>query len=1513
MRRQLGLLLVLCLSGGARALDWYDVLAFFGVNGNNNNNAALCDPAQCPLTSGTCYCPADNRPSQPCPACPVGYERRNCGCEGTRCSLGECVLCVAGQTFKADAGSGACVPCTKNCANRYYVAAECAVGADTVLAACATAPPGTFCPVNECVPPRPCTPGSFCVGGVRSERCALGRCDAAGLSAPTPCAPGSMAPNAFAACSPCDFGTTSNAERTNCVDCAPGTYAASKGSAACAECGPGAYSAEAGATACVDCDAGAVKTSPTGCTACAAGSYVAAKGGDCLTCARGKFQADAGGTACALCAASTYASAIGATTCVACPAGTHTEAAGALSSQQCAECGAGWYVSDAGACVACDAGRYYCPGGGARVARTAPVPGQTYVQAAGGPFNDDYLAPCSVCVAGATYAATPCGGGQDTVCRACAAPVQGETYVVAACTPTSNAVLGACAGDATRLAPGGVCNPCPPGTEFDGHGCAPCAVGAFNDGSSSKCRPCGAGTLSLGGASRCTTAACASGAFAPDGVHCTLFDAHSVPWRTDALSTEWGVRGLVATQTLFFWVVDAQAQAWRIDRRTQGAWLAAQTDVRSPGRLLALSEQRLLLLSEVDGVTRLDVATSVTLTPTALKLDGLKNVTGGTALNAQIALLADYGAHCVWALTESRLMAWRGTPGVASTEQSRGGSALLASPLDVAYDAARPSEPAYVLDAHGVWAFDALRQAPTGTAADLAYVCGGGATPLSDGLEAVPSAEVNLAGSQVVELAAGWAGDAPALFLLSVTQGVWALARRATTLRRIGGVAPRALVWSDGRLWGMRHEGGVAEAGLGAVVRLEPAPALRCLCDAGLYCDDAVQACVVAPAGTVAPAWASAPLACPAGTLFDPRTQTCGACALPAQYTTFEAGAVACERRCANDEVHYAGACHAGCTGAGQYLEPSTGCATCPLGTAPSLDGLGCAACPIGHYGVAPGVCEACVGDVTTLFEGATLCLPCGDGLYPDRSAEATWGQCAPPATGAPPRVACHDTDGWLSGACNATARRVMMASNASSGPLSVTSDGRTVVWDAVVADQSPYERFERRGTCVWRNGEAWVGDCAVAGDADGARSTRVARLQPIVDLALVAVDGVGAVLYLSTLGDRCASVRGAALYDGTLSTLVSEDATRLPTLLWPTCSTAPFAIAAARGVEELLLASGGDVWRIERVLTRAQRTRLLSVESTVTALCLRGHLDGAVGMALIANDAGQIWVYGAPHNVSLWRRVDEGVRALACAGRHAWWIDADGGGWTAGLGEAWVEGCLAGFVRTAGHGCAQVGLGRRTLTGEDVRVCPSGTYDCAPCPPGSVSDAGQALCRACPRPLLASGADCVAHCPVGTVAVDGATTCAPCPAGSSSRDGGLCAPCAAGEYVNASTSGACAPCPEGYTSRAGSVRCVVVCPPGQCAPTGDVCESLTQDWEIITSVHIEGGFMLTAVAVGEGGTVVYADGGQLYYFVDDCVVDAAVLSVLNPCQRSGEALLPENPCPACVRGFTALALAGGL
>ena len=462
---------------------------------------------------------------------------------------------------------------------------------------------------------------------------------------------------------------------------------------------------------------------------------------------------------------------------------------------------------------------------------------------------------------------------------------------------------------------------------------------------------------------------------------------------------------------------------------------------------------------------------------------------------------------------------------------------------------------------------------------------------------------------------------------------------------------------------------------------------------------------------------------------------------------------------------------------------------------------------------------------------------------------------------------------------------------------LEVSDDGRTA--------------FAAAGTCVLRNGTVWVGDCAEGGDMDGARGSGVARLGTLLDLALMEHADATPVLFLSTASASCFSIRGASLYDGALSTMVGSDATRLPVRLLAACPRYPFALAVARGTDELVYASGGDVWRY-RVLQDDQAdhdTPFLTLPDRILAVATRGYLDRG-GMLVLAT-AGYlaVWQDGQytrlPSNVTTLR--------LQAAGRRAWWLAGDGGVWTAGLTAA-REGCVRGYVQIAGARCAQVGAGQQALTDDAVVACPPGTYSlgadpCAPCPPGAYAPTGAFGCDPCPAGTLAYGGDCVDACPAGTYLLD--TACTPCPSGSSAPRGAsakaACTPCPAGTYVNASTGGLCAACPPQTTSLAGSFRCVVVCPPGQCAPTGDACAPLTQNWQIITPIHVLGGAQMHGVTIGAGGAIFYTDGDQLFHFSDDCGMDTGLVST---CQREGAALLPPLVAPSLVRGFTALALA---
>jgi hypothetical protein len=291
------------------------------------------------------------------------------------------------------------------------------------------------------------------------------------------------------------------------------------------------------------------------------------------------------------------------------------------------------------------------------------------------------------------------------------------------------------------------------------------------------------------------------------------------------------------------------------------------------------------------------------------------------------------------------------------------------------------------------------------------------------------------------------------------------------------------------------------------------------------------------------------------------------------------------------------------------------------------------------------------------------------------------------------------------------------------------------------------------------------------------------------------------------------------------------------------------------------------------------------------------------------------------------------------------------------GEGPAVVRGCVGGYVavplplpfpmmlpgtgssNSGRWGCAQVGLGQYTnivvrvqpLTGavvatETVSECKGGTFGkgagggsnriCAPCRAGFVSGERSIGCDVCTGAQpLALGDRCVDACPTGFYRVlsAGGGACLACPSGHTAPLGAAsaaaCVPCPEGQFSNATSQGRCAPCPPGTTSLSGSFRCVRVCAAGTCAPDGETCVDLNQDWDVITPVFIAGGgATMRAVAVGNGGNIFYSDGNTLMYFVDDCPAHVT-LAEAGTCQREGANLLPPLTCPNCQRGLSGLVL----
>ena len=877
-----------------------------------------------------CYCYGDTTMS--CQYCPQGFGRYDCGCalnsdgRSYTCGPGECRDCRTVGGFMMNAqGQGPCVLCGNPAlGTSLYVVQPCDGVHDIAVAPC---PAGSYC---EAGVKFTCYAGAYCPGGGHSPvNCTATEgelCDATGLSAPVQgCALGYVLGGVAGSytCGACEPGYTSAPPSLACAPCPAGSAWANH---LCAPCAPGYYQPNAAATFCAACPAGFYQTlaGATACLPCPPGSHMAhtAAGAGCARCPAGSFEprANSSVAACALCPLNTYtAGGDGATACAACPAGLMTQAPGAIDVSFCQPCGARRAIVG-GVCVVCPpydvalaaTAQYFCPGDGQRYPiQQAPQLGASFVRVASDGLTDNVLGTCSACGAG-RYLSRTCTLAQDGACADCRAESLPYYYVVAPCTATADAVIAACT-DADRQ-PGARCNPCPPGTfAITAGACQACPPNTSSAAAgASACAPCAVGFASDGGASFCTRV-CPDGSFAPDGLGACVVATDQLPWRVLATAAQMepqSVAQLAADGSLF--VTSPGGLLWRLSA-DDSAWLVADGLGNTAPALVAVGGHTLLAAAD-GGVWRIDAPPSAEAVVTPLALPGVLRPSAIAALPdapTQV-VLADWDAHCVWALDVARagsLAAIAGSVGVRAADMRVGATtSLLLYPSLVA---ALSASLVLVGDARALW----------GTAsAGLSYYCGGGARlPL----DALACADLDFAGSQFRSLAAAYAGaNEPAAFLLSPLYGVWMLVllpNAPMTLRPLravgGGEAALAGMGTQLLLVANRQ---LLLAGLGAFTRLAPTPVMHCACDAGLYCNTTRQQCVPAPAGTVAPAWTNAPRPCPPGTLA--QANACVACPLPQAFTTYTAGALQCVPRCGNGQLYHEGACVAGCNASrGEY------------------------------------------------------------------------------------------------------------------------------------------------------------------------------------------------------------------------------------------------------------------------------------------------------------------------------------------------------------------------------------------------------------------------------------------------------------------------------------------------------------------------------------------------------------------------------------------------------------------
>lgn len=250
--------------------------------------------------NGTCtLCPAGKYSSKDgvtsCTRCPAGKystaptsQANNTAC--TNCLPGyfandtsstTCAACEAG-TYIADAGQSYCTTCR---AGTYSSSAKASLPCTTCLA-------GTYSVADKSTSCTPCAAGYFAnlSNSTACSLCLAGTVAPAGSSRCTLCPWGTYSStNGMEKCISCPSGKYSaTAGSTECTDCFIGYFAQNNGSSSCAACLPGKYIDKFGASSCKNCPAGKRSVLDLGsiyCVDCDPGTFAATEGNDlCSAC-----------------------------------------------------------------------------------------------------------------------------------------------------------------------------------------------------------------------------------------------------------------------------------------------------------------------------------------------------------------------------------------------------------------------------------------------------------------------------------------------------------------------------------------------------------------------------------------------------------------------------------------------------------------------------------------------------------------------------------------------------------------------------------------------------------------------------------------------------------------------------------------------------------------------------------------------------------------------------------------------------------------------------------------------------------------------------------------------------------------------------------------------------------------------------------------------------------------------------------------------------------------------------
>ena len=499
-----------------------------------------------------------------CEICSAGYY-----CNGT--SEIPCPV----NTYSSSAGASSCTACPAGTTTNGQTGQRSASACVTAQATSCSA--GKYLSGGTC---HACSAGTYSAGGTATSctPCEGNTISAAGAGSCTSCGVDEAANAWHTACvTHCSAGKYYNSSTDTCMSC-PGAYTSAAGSTGigscyiycaagtrianyrdgnCSPCGKGYYKAASThyyndpAESCTKCPDGYITATSTAgsaseCilnpepTSCPAGQGLS--GGECQTCAAGKYSAE-GSTSCLPCAGNKEYSAAGAASCSTCASGkvanqSHT---GCVDEDTSVQCEPGRYIkAGSSTCSSvCTAG-YYCPGGNFTPSSEydrgiSPCPG-TYTTGGSGAMG---IQECkTTCPAGYYH---PAGG--DRGCVKC----QAGTY-------SSSSVQIAYKGAST-------CSTCATGYIAASEGataCTKCATGYTSNSDHTECVPTGGGggttkytiTYNVNGGTAWTSATCASPyTFTSSGATCTKqvssgseYGTLPTPTRTNYTFKEWNTK-----------------------------------------------------------------------------------------------------------------------------------------------------------------------------------------------------------------------------------------------------------------------------------------------------------------------------------------------------------------------------------------------------------------------------------------------------------------------------------------------------------------------------------------------------------------------------------------------------------------------------------------------------------------------------------------------------------------------------------------------------------------------------------------------------------------------------------------------------------------------------------------------------------------------------------------------------------------------------------------------------------